>query len=208
MGKTPAGPHWFDFFGVGLPGEFQKSLEWLEQFTSEVEKIANFGCWTGREPFGLLWTLNATEIAVIEKNEAYLDTLRKHCKYFQQHTPERLEGRFISPIAADMTSQIPELKTEYYDLTYCDNVLYNMETPHKLQTAIDHMVGCVRPGGLVIAIEPKLGAEFEEEVDVFGWRSHRQKTMPKNITPLFEAKGLSVALPSTDYWRYCYRKRI
>ena len=209
MGKKPVDSQWFDFFPDLC---LKESLEWLEQFSADVEKIANFGCWTGSEPFGLLWTLDATEVVVVEKEEKdHLDKAREYYKRLQEQVPQRLEGRSVTFLLADMTLEIPELQSEYFDLAYCDRVLYNMKTDDSLKAAINQMVRCVKPGGLVIAIEPMVGGEYEEVVETIGTfrrKSFREIAPAKDISPLFEEQRLSRVHPtvSTDFWVYCYRK--
>jgi len=189
----------------------EEHYEWLNLFAGEVETIANFGCWGSDEPFALLWTLDATEIAVIEKKKENLNKPKERWKFLRQQVPDSSAGRLVKFIVADMTTEIPGLQADYFDLAYCQDVLYQMEKEEgrqSVQNAIARMAKCVKPGGLVIAKECRLGVEFEDvgsggffEVGL------APRNAPINISPLFEVEGLSkIELNDQDYWVYCYRK--
>jgi hypothetical protein len=118
-------PEWFDRLSItGLRPHYA----WLQPLHPCIQKIANFGCMTG-EPFVLLWTLDATEISVVEIDQVRLygswgpiEAYKMISKYY----PEALWGRSIKFIVADMSQLVEELQSDYFDLAYCERVLYHM----------------------------------------------------------------------------------
>ena len=109
-----------------------------------------------------------------------------------------------------------QLCGDYYDLAYCNEVLYSVfeESEQKLQVAVDKMISVVRPGGWVVAVETKIGAEIQEvEIPLPGGPSGQQIVRhipvsdPIDISPLFEsARLVKVSLDDAPEWSYCYRK--
>lgn len=76
---------WFDSLTkVGL----RQQHWWLTNLPSQVERIANFGCWSGGEPFALLWTLDAKEVMVVEMMEEYMGALREQIEIVTIRNPE------------------------------------------------------------------------------------------------------------------------
>ena len=193
--KQPVNPNWFN----QLEGsDYQKAYSWLLTLGIQAETIADFGCWIGIEPFALLWTLNASEIAVVEINKEHLQRFKGRIENIQQGNPECLEGRTIKPILADMCLPVAELQSNYFDLAFCDNVLYNMKIDQpdfaKVQSAINEMARVVRPGGCVVVYEPKMGVKYEEKNVPLGngsfFPTHEPLNDPVDISGCFTRAGL------------------
>lgn len=197
--------------GVCLVDEFR----WLVPFRSFVTSIANFGCWassgdTCSEPYALLWTLAARRVIVLDRNADYVrnawDWLRRARRthpYFQEYQVEFVVG--------DMTQGNGGLEEEAFELAYCRDVLYNMQDDSEaLRIAIGEMARVVRPGGWVVAIESKLGADFEEDEVKCGTATLTvpiQLTDAIDISRYFEEAGLRrVDLADAPPHSYCYRK--
>lgn len=164
--------------------------EWLEPLQPYVDSIADFGCWdTASEAIALLWILKAKRVVVVDREQEYirnakewLETTRAKHPYFKEYEPEFIVG--------DMTKD--ELKDELhecdFDLSYCQDVLYNMkDNLEGLQSAIYEMARVAKPGGWVIAVEPKI---------------------PEDISESFENAGLvrDNRLQDAPGGTYCYRK--
>ena len=79
-----------------------------------------------------------------------------------------------------------------------------------LQDSIDTMARAVKPGGWVIAVEPKMGVEFENKpCDLFNGELSMPVPMNKckDISKYFEAAGLVRSkLDDAPECSYCYRK--
>ena len=113
---------WFDsLMKLGL----RKQHSWLANLPSKIEYIANFGCWSGGEPFSLIWTLDAKEVMVVEIEQKNLKELFKEHDIVRSRYPESLQERTIKTVCRDMTKPLPELPNQHYDLAYCENVLYS-----------------------------------------------------------------------------------
>lgn len=158
----------------------KECFQWLSPLRAFVEHIADFGCWGGSEPFALLWTLDAAEVVVIEKARANLAKFEEELEKLEVTTPSALVERNIQTVVADMSSRIPALTPDYFDLAFCENVLYYMASdPTAVQAAVNEMVRVTKIGGWVIAVEPKFGAQFETvEQNIFGVKL----TVPQQIS--------------------------
>jgi ubiquinone/menaquinone biosynthesis C-methylase UbiE len=212
MSKRPVSANWFDqLHTVSL----QHHFEWLSQLRTSIESVVNFGCWKSSEPFALLWALDATEVVVVEEKEEHLAEPKDELERLKRSKLGCLEGRSVRFITADMSTTVTELPTNHFDLAYCEDVLYYMQADlQRVQNAINEMARVVKPGSWVIAIEPKLGATFEEVTDNLFSKLGREVSMPvrvsdpEDISSLFEAVGLErVKLEeNAPAWWYCYRK--
>ncbi len=194
----------------------RRDFEWLKPLEPCVSSVADFGCWaseakTCSQPYALLWTLQATRVVVIDKDpehiyyaQKWLETYRTKHLYFKQYNLEFVVG--------DMTGKIDGLNEGELDLSYCKNVLYIIHKEKGLegtQNAIDEMTRVVRPGGWVIAVERKIGAEFEDvATNLFGANSlPRQVSEPIDISQRFEMAGLvRDSVDGAPKWSYCYRR--
>jgi SAM-dependent methyltransferase len=177
-------------------------LEWLAQLRESVESIADFGCRASPEAFALLWRLCATEIVVIEKEKKHLARPVALRKEFERSTRSHcLEGRTMEFIAADMLA--PPLRSNHFDLAYCEEVLYFIADDsglQRIQDAINEMARVIKPGGWVIAIEPKMGMKDEEDL----WDPLYEC---KDISEYFRAAGLTKSdLDGAPDCSYCYRR--
>ena len=212
MNKLPVSPSWFEqLHTVDLEYHFK----WLAQLSGTVESIVDFGCWNSSEPFALLWAVDATQVKVIEKEEKNLAEPREELERLRNINLGCLEGRSVEFVVADMSSMVAELPSDHFDLAYCENVLYFMQSDlPKVQEAINEMARVVRPGGWVIAIETKIGAKFEEVVDEFASKlfGHTQTRFvrvsdPMDISELFRiARLVHYGLDGAPDWSYCYKK--
>ena len=197
--------------GVCLKFEY----EWLKPLRSQVDSIADFGCWatetrTCSEPYALLWTLEASKVMVIDKNhdhiriaEEWLRKARDSHTYFADYDLEFING--------DMTNGIDVLYEGAFDLSYCKNVLYNMYPKlDDIQASINMMVKAVKSNGLVIVIEPKIGVEFEDTpCEIVGGEvpTPVPGSEPVDISHHFETEGLvRVCLDNAPEWSYCFWK--
>jgi SAM-dependent methyltransferase len=188
---------------VGLEQHFN----WLSQLNPHIRKIANFGC-ISSEPFALMFTLDANEIKVIEMEENHLTNVKEELEYLRRRTGSYFNERAVDFIVADMTTTIQDLPSDYFDLSYCENVLYYMfSDSSKLQLAINELARVVKPDGWIIAVEPKAGAKFEmQQVPLFG-DIPVQMSDPVDISSFFDAVGLlRENLSEAPDWSYCYKK--
>ena len=104
---------WFN--GLLIPKQ-QEHYSWLADLPQPIDHIANFGCWSGCEPFALLWTLDAREITVVEKEENYLSDFYEQMEILSIKHPQSLQGRTVDALCKDMIMPIHELQDQYYDL--------------------------------------------------------------------------------------------
>jgi len=213
MNTQPINPMWFEQLRtVGSMNEYA----WLSILKGSINSIADFGCWSS-EPYALLWTLDASEIIVVEKELANLDQIvgaKEDLEILMRRIPASMTGREIKFIVADMTSIVKELITNSVDLAFCKNVLYQIYEANKdlsgVQNVVNEMARVVKPGGWVIAVEPKIGAEHENIVqDFFGTKIELPCRVgdPIDISPLFQKVALiRNTFEGAPEWSYCYKK--
>lgn len=134
----------------------QKSaIEWITEFQTEAEKVANFGCDIGGETLALMWLLDAGEGVGLDIDEKDIRQARDRFENLQQHVrqaeravqyytwvseedrawwlsvPEFFrqklaqEGFHLDYLAKDIT-QPTDLPDDYYDLAFCDFVLHHI----------------------------------------------------------------------------------
>jgi SAM-dependent methyltransferase len=210
MSKLPVSQSWFNqIYRHDLHRtEILRGFEWLKQLDISVSKIANFGCWGSDEPFALLWTLDATEVVVVEKEERHLSEPKERLETLRKTNTDCMDGRRIEFITADMSIDIAQLPSAYFDLSYCEEVLCNLYEvdPRNLQAAIIQMARITRSGGLVIAVESKVGVKFTT-ISVGNLPLQEATNDPVDINLFFEAAGL-VKAESNNMSApiYCYRK--
>ncbi len=155
-----------------------------------------------------MFTLNAIEVKVIEMEEGHLTNVKEELEYLRRKAGSYFNERTIDFIIADMTTTIPDLPPNYFDLSYCENVLYYMSSDSsKLQSAINELAMVVKPDGWIIAVEPKAGAKFEmQQVPLLG-DIPVQVSDPVDISSFFDTAGLlRVNLSEAPDWSYCYKK--
>jgi SAM-dependent methyltransferase len=216
MSKCVVRRNWFaSLRKAGL----QQHLMWLKPLSASVESIVDFGCWGSSEPFVLLWTLDASEVVIVEKEEDNLRWPKNEWEILRKTNPDSLIGRSVAFVTADMRKPVPELPSGHFDLAFCENVLYQIEMEsgwQGVQDAIDEMARVTKPGGWIIAVESKIGAEFEQVTNdiaskVFGHEIAMPVRTgdPKDISSSFETAGLlAVGLTSVPDWSYCYKKPL
>lgn len=157
-------------------------IEWLLNFKERYESVAHFGCNIGYETLALMWFLKARETIGIDKdsdsiNQAeslrinlqediqniqrtlyYIRDLPDIYKQFQEHI-SKANLAFPTFITGDMT-KTTDLSSNYFDLAYCERVLYHIicdksnRARANVLRAIKEMVRVIKPGGLIVAIEP------------------------------------------------------
>jgi SAM-dependent methyltransferase len=199
---------WFDsLMKLGL----RKQHSWLANLPSKIEYIANFGCWSGGEPFSLIWTLDAKEVMVVEIEQKNLKELFKEHDIVRSRYPESLQERTIKTVCRDMTKPLPELPNQHYDLAYCENVLYSLHlqgSTELLEKGILQMIRVVKQNGFIVAAEPNFGVEFEtKKVHGVDMSTSIPKSAPKDLSPFFELKGLKkLLIPNSPTYAYCYQK--
>jgi SAM-dependent methyltransferase len=186
---------------------------WLGNIPSRIDKIVNFGCWSGGEPFALLWTLNANEVVVVEIEEKFIEEFRKQIEIVKHRYPESIHNRSIKYICRDMTETLSELPDQCYDLAYCEDVLYTIplnRDMNALDRGINQMIRVVKSNGYIIAVEPKFGAKFEKrKVSNFGIEISIPVpiTSPDDMNALFTSRGLrSINITNSPPYAYCYQK--
>ncbi len=199
---------WFDFLKMPAYLGLREDYAWLSHLPSRVERIANFGCYSCVEPFKLIWTLNAKEIMVVEIEQNNIEELRKTENDVKKHIPESMKGRTIKCVCGDMTAHIPELPDQYYDLAYCEDVLYTLTNIDALERSISQMIRVVKPNGFIVAVEPKFGAYYKTRT-VAGVAMAIPNTAsdPKDMSYLFVSKELKkLVMPSCPPYTYCYQR--
>jgi SAM-dependent methyltransferase len=202
MSKIAPKRDWFDSLTtLGLADQ----LGWIHRLTGSVKRVLSIGCWTS-EPFAILWISNASELVVIEKNADYIKERLEEYERLKRITPEAFEGRSIEFIEGDVTSAVNELELDYFDLVFCENVLYNFQDDdQQLEAALNQMVRSVRPKGLIIANEPKYGAEIKM-IESFLGPMPLPVSDPKDISSVFVRFGLIKIDTQHPYWTYIYQK--
>jgi SAM-dependent methyltransferase len=192
-----------------------QSLEWLFQLAGSVQTLVDFGCWSS-EPIALLWGLDATKATVVDRNEQHVALCRQELAGLRKKVPFAFEGRSVEFIVGDMTQHIDRLPTAWFDLAFCEDVLYHVVDQARtqgLREAIGQMSRVVKGGGYVIAVEP----EFREG-------THRVEGGPVDTSSpeiarllaascrldlhvMFRGLGLAqVELAGAPEAAYCYRK--
>jgi SAM-dependent methyltransferase len=148
---------WFD----ELPSSHEQYL-WLQNIPTKIDKIINFGCWHGDEPFKLLWTLDSSEIQIIEIDQMNVNNFKKLNKHLDTRIPESISNRNSTILCTDISNKNLKIKDNYYDLAFCKDVLYNLyNNQNKLLQTIENMVTAVKPNGYIIVIEPKYGVDHQ-----------------------------------------------
>jgi SAM-dependent methyltransferase len=198
---------WFDCLKMPSIFGLREDYSWLGNLPSQVERIANFGCYSCVEPFRLIWTLDAKEVMVVEIEARNIEELRNKEDVVKQRIPESLEEHKIKCICGDMTSPLPELPDQYYDLAYCEDVLYSFQNIDALEHGISQMIRVVKPNGFIVAVESKFGVRFETQKSGITTYPPVPISEPKDMSDLFSSKGLKkVELSGCPPFTYCYRK--
>jgi hypothetical protein len=181
--KQPVDPAWLKqlHYSASHAQRYRDLLAGMQA----AEKVVSFGLFQkGREPFYLMWLLNAAEISVVEIKQEYIDEFKRLITEFRDRTPEGFQGRTIKPVVADMAQPVTELAGDYFDLAFCDNVLYsvnrNQPDLERVGQAIHEMARVIRPGGTIVAYEPQMG-----------WQPNVMTYTTQEISPLFEQAGLT-----------------
>lgn len=195
----------------------RREHEWLAPFRSYVDSIADFGCWATEgdicsEPFALLWTLNASQIVVIEKNPDYVHNAQEWLESTRENYPF-FKAYNVTFVQGDMTNSADTKRYEgKFELAFCHNVLYYMQNDNdEMQKAINTMKSVLKSGGWLIAIEEKIDVKYNSTSVKITSGVTMPRQIPKNehtdISHLFESEEWErVDLPNAPEWSYCYRK--
>lgn len=173
-----------------LSARVQK-LQWLVEHNITAEKVVNFGCSTGSETLALMWMLGASEAIGLDINEGNIQqaqntlaSVQKEMRkiwqmlsyypseiahndrtWWNNEVPDFLKAMLrgvynVTYVVGDIT-QPTGLPQGYYDVAFCDHVLYHIWYDEKrknaegdTQFAIKEMARVVRPGGIVAISEP------------------------------------------------------
>lgn len=128
-------------------------LEWLRHLSDAMDKLITFGCGSS-EPFALLWILEASEIKIVEKDASRLTRPMEELEILKKQHPTTYKQDTVDFIIADMSAPLPQIPSGYFDLAFCESVLYYMkEDVEVLQRAVNQMARVIKPGGWVVAIE-------------------------------------------------------
>jgi ubiquinone/menaquinone biosynthesis C-methylase UbiE len=198
MNTQPVNSTWFEHLRTVC---LRNKYAWLSILKGSINSIADYGCWSS-EPYALLWTLDASEIIVVEKKLANLDAAKEDLEILMSSVPASMAGRDIKFFVADMTSMVKGLFTNSVDLAFCQDVLYQIYEDNQdlsdVQNTLNEMTRVVKPGGWVIAVEPEIGTKIEPPCRV---------SDPIDISPLFQKMALiKTILEGAPEWSYCYKK--
>lgn len=189
-----------------------KHYTWLINLPLQIKRIANFGCSSCVKPFAFLWILDAKEVMVVDFAEEAIKDLCEEIEIVTNRCPESLQGRNITPICRDMTHSLPELPDLYFDLAYCEDVLYTLPLQggaKKLEQAINQMIRVIKPNGLLIAVEPKFGVTFQTEEDKtlgIHLSTGIPITEPIDMSEIFLSKNLKkLEISKCPAYTYCYQ---
>jgi SAM-dependent methyltransferase len=196
MNRYPIKSAWFDALTAGGT---KSHYEWLQALTdsANIDKIVVFGCCSA-EPLILLWLFDATRVAIVELVEENILLLQEDREALSILYPESLQEREIElVIPHDMSIRSDGLQSEYYDLAYCERVLYNMSPDfNKIQMAVNEMARVVKSGGFVIAADELVN----------GNGANRRDNLV-DINYMFESLGLRrINLLNAPNSSYCYQK--
>jgi SAM-dependent methyltransferase len=172
--------------------KYQWLIERLIKLDVQVERIADFGCGEGRETLALMYLLEASEAAGVDKNAQSIRNAQGTLKTIQNiilakgvpnDAPGFLRKASIEEVVKFYPGDIMEatkLPSNYYDIAFCDYVLYHIWLDQggesSAQKAIEEMARVVKLGGLVAAHEPT--------------RRTGEQTFDINFRPLFERADL------------------
>jgi len=153
MGKQAVDPEWF---GELTKVNAREHFKWLLPLRGSVDCAANFGAHSS-DPIALMWTLDATQLSVIEIEDEHIARVQEEWERLDKINHACLEGRFPSFVTADTSTPIRELLSDHFDLAYCEEVLYIMDAdPQRVERAVRQMVRVVKLGGWIIADESRL----------------------------------------------------
>jgi SAM-dependent methyltransferase len=155
-----------------------RKIEWVSSCGTSFKSVANFGCNIRHETAALAWCLGASEAIGIDKDmdgirqglselKHYRDDLKEMGWLLPHETDpqirsliERLRARTIPSFVVGDVRGSTGLRSDIFDLSYCERVLYQVfcgdadsGADHALR-AIREISRVTKPGGLVVAIEP------------------------------------------------------
>lgn len=187
---------------------------WLIELTQSIDRIVNFGCWSGCEPFALLWILGAKDITVVEKEEKNIAEFFEQKSIVTNLYPKSLQGRSINTLVQDMSLHTPELPDQYFDLAYCEDVLYSLDIDGgttAVDNGIEQMIRVVKPKGLIIAVESKFRAKFKTRTSKLfdiPITIPVRESEPESMDGFFVSKGLlKIEITGQPPFSYCYCRK-
>lgn len=180
------------FEALDVKRNFKAELDWLKQLSDEVDTVVEFGCWSC-EPFALLWTLKASRVEIIEKDERNLITpkyILENLLFSHPYCIKNDQIFFYEP--QDMIKS--KLPSNSFDLAYCKRVLSNMKSHDEIQCAIKNMARIIKPGGFLIAVE--------------SMPDNKGRPKPKGIlSSILSKSGLNeIELDNAPGEAYCFKK--
>jgi len=167
-------------------------FQWLTDQRIQATKVADFGCQNGIKTLSLMLVLGASEATGVDIDAQDISQAQRTLNHIQEDVrrisrlidypdisaadrawwdkvPEFFKQRLLQPncvtyLVADMTKRTV-LCEDYYDVSHCRYVLYNLSPDQSEQTAKQHakariasavkeMARVTRPGGIVAASEP------------------------------------------------------
>ena len=192
----------------------RRDFEWLSVLEKFVKKLIVFGCWasdeltTCAESYALTWILEADKVFVVDKNENYirngeiwLENTRSQYPFFNSYN--------LNFYVGDLLKWNLNLPSDYFDLAFCRDVLYYIgDIPNGLKVAIGEMKRVIRPEGWIIAIEEKIGVEYE--IVTGGIIDNRiPKNDPKDISSIFLELGLNrYQIKNIPDYTYVFQKPL
>lgn len=165
-------------------------LLWLREYQPSAERVVDFGCNTGNETLALAWALGATEAVGVDINEFAvvqakdtLESVHQAVILFQRYLtyyPDLIDiedRRKWEQSVSDFFRTLPtlphiryvvddirsckKLETEYFDIAYCDHVLYNLwfnvamrGRREQVTLAIAEMARVTKQQGVIVICEP------------------------------------------------------
>ena len=173
--------------------KYQWLVEHLTQLEVQVKRIASFGCGDGRETLALMCMLGANEAVGIDKETEKISHARSTMECVQniiraRGVPDDAPFFLKSPsleqavrfYEKDIAKDSTELPSDYYDIAFCDYVLYQIWLDQggerRTQKAVDEIVRVVKPGGVIAAREPTRGTS--------------KRAFSIDFRPVFEKSGL------------------
>jgi ubiquinone/menaquinone biosynthesis C-methylase UbiE len=159
--------------------------------------------------------MQASRVVVVDKEPEYISNAQSWLENTRRSHPDFRDYNLVF-VAGDMShpglvEATDTLEGNSFQLAYCHDVLYNMySSPVALRVSVNTMARVVKPGGWVIAIEPKMGVEhvLEPSEVLRGFSIPVPQDECKDISQYFEAAGLiKFDLENAPECSYCYQKK-
>jgi SAM-dependent methyltransferase len=188
------------------------TYKWLTKFEGRINKVFTIGCFTS-ELFAILWTVDAKEILTVDIEIEYINKRKEEFEHLSRIIPNAFVNRKVELLQKNILENIPKIPHNYFDMAYCQNVLYNFQdNQDELSKAIKLMVDVIKPGGLLIAEEPKFGVQFITHEAIVNGINLGPTFIPQNdpidMTDTFDKNGQirKILENGAPEWSYCYKK--